>query len=85
MRVCVCVSLSVISCKNNSPHLQLLGRRVQTKKKERKTPLHIHPTKAATANIQFCAKYIIFNEVLMYLYLNNLLAPITIFINPLPS
>jgi hypothetical protein len=29
--VCVCVSLSMIRCNNNPLHLQLLGRRGQTK------------------------------------------------------
>jgi hypothetical protein len=33
--VCVCVCLSVIRCNNNPLHLQWVGRRGQTKKKER--------------------------------------------------
>jgi hypothetical protein len=38
-RVCVCVSLSVIRCNNNPPHLQWVGRSDHTmkeRKKERK-------------------------------------------------
>jgi hypothetical protein len=70
------VSLSVISCKNNPPHLQLLGRRVQTKKerkKERKNDSlkYIHTLQRLRLLTQFFAQYIMLHEVFTYLYLSN--------------
>jgi hypothetical protein len=35
-RLYVCVSLNVIGCNSNAVHLQWVGRRGETKKKERK-------------------------------------------------
>jgi len=42
VRVCVCVPLGVVRCNNNLLHLQRVGRRGQTKKKEIKNIKELH-------------------------------------------